>query len=147
MRAVSLPLRDDSVCSGYYGYASYAPRLSVCAGGTGTAPANNPDTCQGDSGGPLAISAGGVLKLAGITSRGQGCGQAGVPAVYTEASQPEICAVLGGGAECLTKPPVAPRAAVRDTVKPSARLTSLRCKKRVCSFRVRTADKAAACGR
>ena len=56
MRAVSLPLRDDSVCSSYYGSGAYSPSLAVCAGGTGTAPANNPDTCQGDSGGPLVIA-------------------------------------------------------------------------------------------
>ena len=74
--------------------------LAVCAGGTGTAPANNPDTCQGDSGGPLVIESGGVRKLVGLTSRGDECGQPGVPAVYTEASNPEICAMLGGGAEC-----------------------------------------------
>jgi hypothetical protein len=102
---------------------------------------NNADTCQGDSGGPLAIFAAGTLKLAGITSRGDGCGRPGVPAVYTEAPSPEICALLGGGAECLAKPPAPPRAvAPRDTVRPSARVTSLRCRKRVCSFRVRTAD-------
>lgn len=145
LRAVTLPLRDDSVCGGYYGYGSYSPALAVCAGGTGTATANNPDTCQGDSGGPLAISSGGVLKLAGITSRGEGCGQPGVPAVYTEAPSPAICAVLGGGGECLAKPAAAPRTtAPRDTVKPSARVTSVRCKRRICSFRVRTADKGGA---
>jgi len=141
MLAVSLPLRPDSACTGHYGSGGYSPPLSVCAGGTGAAADNNPDTCQGDSGGPLAIPVGGVLKVVGITSRGEGCGRPGVPAVYTEASNPEICAFLGATAEC-SPPPVAapPKAAVRDTVKPSARLTSLRCKRRVCSFRVRTAD-------
>ncbi|HYI37699.1 MAG TPA: serine protease [Thermoleophilaceae bacterium] len=144
LRAVTLPLRDDSVCGGYYGYGSYAPALAVCAGGTGTAATNNPDTCQGDSGGPLALSTGGVLKLAGITSRGDGCGQPGVPAVYTEAPSPAICGLLGGGGECLAKPAVPRTTAPRDTVKPSARVTSLRCRKRNCSFRVRTADKGGA---
>ena len=102
MRAASLPLRDDSVCSSYYGSGAYSPALAVCAGGTGTAPANNPDTCQGDSGGPLVIESAGVRKLVGLTSRGDQCGQAGVPAVYTETSNPQICATLGGGAECTT---------------------------------------------
>ena len=52
-------IASDTVCAGY------------TSGGT--------DTCQGDSGGPLLI--GGVL--AGITSWGQGCAEAGYPGVYT----------------------------------------------------------------
>ena len=141
MRAVSLALRDDSVCSSYYGSGAYSPALAVCAGGTGTAPANNPDTCQGDSGGPLVIESAGVHKLVGLTSRGDQCGQPGVPAVYTETSNPQICATLGGGAECTADvPPATPRAA-QDTLKPSARVSSLRCRKRTCSFRVRASDK------
>ncbi len=146
MRAVALPLRPDSACTAYYGSGAYSPPLAVCAGGTGSAPADNPDTCQGDSGGPLAISVGGALKLAGITSRGDQCGQPGVPAVYTEASNPEICALLGGGAECTT-PAAAPPATApvkqltrRDRTRPRARLTLLRCKRRRCTFHVRTRD-------
>ena len=134
MRVVSLPLRDDSACSAYYG-SGFSPRLAVCAGGVGGS-----DTCQGDSGGPLVITVGGVRKLVGLTSRGDGCGQDGVPAVYTETSSPEICALLGGGAECTTSPPPATPRAAGDTVRPTARLTSLRCRKRTCSFRVRAAD-------
>ena len=61
--------------------------------------------------------------------------------MYPEATSPEICAVLGGGAECTGPPPAAPAApAVRDTVRPAARVTSLRCRKRICSFRVRASD-------
>ena len=141
MRAVSLPLRDDSVCSSYYGAGSYSPALAVCAGGTGTAPANNPDTCQGDSGGPLVIESAGVRKLVGLTSRGDQCGQAGVPAVYTETSNPQICATLGGGAECTTAVPTATPRATQDTLRPSARVSSLRCRKRTCTFKVRASDK------
>lgn len=145
LRAVSLPLRPDSACTGYYGAGGYSPALAVCAGGTGGAPANNADTCQGDSGGPLVISAGGVLKLAGITSRGDQCGQPGVPAVYTEASNPEICGLLGGGVECTTAPAAptpSPATPVdqRDRTRPRARVTLTRCKSRRCIFHVRTRD-------
>ena len=56
-----------------------------------------------------------------------------------------MCAFLGAQAECSPPAPAAPAGpaapAVRDTLPPTARLTSLRCKRRVCSFRVRTADK------
>lgn len=45
------------------------------------------DTCQGDSGGPLLVNVDGVLKLAGITSFGLGCGSRnGVPGVYYSSS-------------------------------------------------------------
>ncbi len=148
LKAVSLPLRLDSACTDYYGPGAYSPPLAVCAGGAGSAPANNADTCQGDSGGPLAISAGGVLKLAGITSRGDQCGQPGVPAVYTEASNPEICGLLGGGAECTTgsAAPAAPapvrRAVTPDRTRPRARVTLAKCKRRRCTFHVRTRDNA-----
>jgi hypothetical protein len=140
LRAVSLPLRPDDACNAVYG-AAFSASLGVCAGGTGTAPADNPDTCQGDSGGPLALYSGGQLKLAGVTSFGDQCGRPNTPGVYTEASNPDICALLGGGQECLTNPaprvaPVAPR----DTTRPTARLSSIKCKRRRCTIKVKTAD-------
>eukprot|EP00873_Tetraselmis_striata_P042574 jgi/Tetstr1/462838/TSEL_007788.t1 len=59
----------------------YGPRISssmVCAGGRGR------DSCVGDSGGPLLLP-GRTPVLAGITSFGKvgGCGQPGIPSVYT----------------------------------------------------------------
>ena len=142
LRAVSLPLRPDDVCSARYGSA-FSPPLGVCAGGAGTAPENNPDTCNGDSGGPLAVAIDGKLKLVGLTSFGDECGLPNTPGVYTETSNAEICSVLGGGQECLTNPrppDPPPVTTVRDTTRPSARITSVRCKRRRCGFRVRTAD-------
>lgn len=53
----------------------------MCAGG-----ADRGDACQGDSGGPLLLpdeTAGYQLKLAGIVSWGEMCGETGKPGVYT----------------------------------------------------------------
>jgi secreted trypsin-like serine protease len=74
LRTATVPIVSDSSCSSSYG-SSYIATDMVCAGYA----AGGVDTCQGDSGGPLLI--GGVL--AGITSWGEGCAEAGYPGVYT----------------------------------------------------------------
>ncbi|SFG83318.1 S1 family peptidase [Streptomyces mirabilis] len=74
LRTATVPLVSNSSCAGSYGSEFVASDM-VCAGYTN----GGTDTCQGDSGGPLLI--GGVL--AGITSWGNGCAEAGYPGVYT----------------------------------------------------------------
>ncbi|WP_031475422.1 S1 family peptidase [Streptomyces bicolor] len=74
LRTATVPIVSNSSCSSSYG-SSFIASDMVCAGYT----SGGVDTCQGDSGGPLLI--GGVL--AGITSWGEGCAQAGYPGVYT----------------------------------------------------------------
>ncbi|GAA3528958.1 S1 family peptidase [Streptomyces osmaniensis] len=74
LRTATVPTVADSSCASSYGSDFIASDM-VCAGYT----SGGVDTCQGDSGGPLLI--GGVL--AGITSWGEGCAQAGHPGVYT----------------------------------------------------------------
>ncbi|MFD8734486.1 S1 family peptidase [Streptomyces sp. NPDC059618] len=74
LRTATVPIVSDSSCASSYG-KNYVASDMVCAGYT----AGGVDTCQGDSGGPLLI--GGVL--AGITSWGEGCAEAGYPGVYT----------------------------------------------------------------
>lgn len=64
-------------CGDYGG--EYDPATMLCAG----RPSGGVDTCQGDSGGPLAVQVGGVWRLAGITSWGSDCAQAGLPGIYT----------------------------------------------------------------
>ncbi|MEU6572252.1 serine protease [Streptomyces sp. NPDC046805] len=74
LRTATLPVVSDSTCKSSYG-SDFVQTDMVCAG----YPSGGVDTCQGDSGGPLII--GGVL--AGITSWGEGCAEAGHPGVYT----------------------------------------------------------------
>ncbi|MFD0437572.1 S1 family peptidase [Streptomyces chartreusis] len=74
LRTATVPTVSDAGCASSYGSDFIASDM-VCAGFT----SGGVDTCQGDSGGPLLI--GGVL--AGITSWGEGCAQAGHPGVYT----------------------------------------------------------------
>ncbi|WP_318200612.1 serine protease [Streptomyces sp. SCL15-4] len=74
LRTATVPVVSDSGCRSSYG-SDFVQSDMVCAGYT----SGGVDTCQGDSGGPLLI--GGVL--AGITSWGEGCAEAGYPGVYT----------------------------------------------------------------
>ncbi|MFJ7150455.1 S1 family peptidase [Streptomyces sp. NPDC100445] len=74
LRTATVPVVADSSCRSSYG-SDFVQSDMVCAGYT----SGGVDTCQGDSGGPLLI--GGVL--AGITSWGEGCAEAGYPGVYT----------------------------------------------------------------
>ncbi|CAM6054881.1 unnamed protein product [Sphagnum tenellum] len=52
-----------------------------CAGG------GDKDSCQGDSGGPLVCSKDGKSYLVGIVSFGYGCGDAGIPGIYTNVAK------------------------------------------------------------
>ena len=74
LRTATVPTVSDTSCASSYGSDFIASDM-VCAGH----PSGGVDTCQGDSGGPFLI--GGVL--AGITSWGEGCAEAGHPGVYT----------------------------------------------------------------
>ncbi|GGR68881.1 serine protease [Streptomyces humidus] len=74
LRTATVPVVSDASCESSYG-SDFVRTDMVCAGFA----SGGTDTCQGDSGGPLLI--GGVL--AGITSWGEGCAEAGHPGVYT----------------------------------------------------------------
>lgn len=74
LRTATVPIVSNTSCASSYG-SDFVASDMVCAGYT----SGGVDTCQGDSGGPLLV--GGVL--AGITSWGEGCAEAGYPGVYT----------------------------------------------------------------
>ncbi|MFI2640916.1 S1 family peptidase [Streptomyces sp. NPDC018610] len=74
LRTATVPVVSDAGCESAYG-SDFVESDMVCAGYE----SGGTDTCQGDSGGPLLV--GGVL--AGITSWGNGCAEAGQPGVYT----------------------------------------------------------------
>src|SRR4051812_20541466 len=85
----------DSSCAGYED--AYDPAEMICAGrllGNGAAV----DTCQGDSGGPLArLTANdpqSADRLLGITSFGNGCGDASFPGIYTRVSGTSVNAFV-----------------------------------------------------
>jgi trypsin len=68
-----VPMIADAECQ--KDYPAFAAAAMACAG----VPNGGVDTCQGDSGGPMIVDG----KLAGITSWGEGCAEAGKPGVYT----------------------------------------------------------------
>ena len=64
-------------------YRELTGEFSFCAGVIG----GGADSCTGDSGGPLYCRNGGEEVLVGITSKGNGCGKAGRPGIYSNVSK------------------------------------------------------------
>ena len=76
LQEAQVPITTDAYCADAYG--EFDARTMVCAGYE----KGGVDTCQGDSGGPMFANAGGVLKVVGATSFGEGCARPGRPGVY-----------------------------------------------------------------
>jgi trypsin len=74
-----VPMIGDATCLGVPALnpGGFDPASMVCAGGGRT------DTCGGDSGGPLMVRQNGDFTVVGVTSWGAGCGDPGVPGVYS----------------------------------------------------------------
>jgi hypothetical protein len=78
-----LQFKPEAVCSPP-NFGVIKDSMHICAGWDG----GETDTCQGDSGGPLTVlDEGGCPVVVGLTSFGNGCGQAGQYGIYTRVSQ------------------------------------------------------------
>ena len=86
MQFAQVPVVSDSNCEKAYDDGSFDAKTMLCAG----YPQGGTDTCEGDSGGPLLAPVRGGFRLAGATSFGDGCAQAGKPGVYARVAEGPI---------------------------------------------------------
>ena len=94
MQSARVPVTTDAYCAKAYpgglseagDDGSFDPKTMVCAG----YPQGGTDTCEGDSGGPLLAPVKRGFRLAGATSFGAGCAQAGKPGVYARLAEGPI---------------------------------------------------------
>lgn len=102
LQTVDVPLVSNADASSDYGQTITADQLAAGVRGVG-----GKDSCQGDSGGPLSVSVGGVRKLAGVVSWGEGCALPNRPGLYARVSsfQSWIAARAGGGFNALLSLP------------------------------------------
>src|SRR5262245_53028929 len=80
LMTVNVPIQTNATASAEYGFTISADQLP--AGFT----AGGKDSCQGDSGGPITVSVGGVRKLAGAVSWGNGCARPNFVGLYARVS-------------------------------------------------------------
>jgi secreted trypsin-like serine protease len=80
LMTVNVPLVSNATASSEYGMTISADQLpaGLIAGGK--------DSCQGDSGGPITVAVGGVRKLAGAVSWGNGCAEPNFVGLYARVS-------------------------------------------------------------
>jgi secreted trypsin-like serine protease len=116
MQVAQVPIVDDATCAADYpngldtaaddGY--FDPKTMLCAG----YPQGGTDTCEGDSGGPLLVpAADGSVRLAGATSFGKGCAEAGKPGVYARVAEGPIRAFVASVVPSAFAPEPQPAAA------------------------------------
>jgi Trypsin/RTX calcium-binding nonapeptide repeat (4 copies) len=85
LREVAVPILSDNYCDSLGGtYETFDRQVMVCAGYR----QGGRDSCQGDSGGPLQAPAfGGLFRLTGVVSFGQGCAGPDAPGVYVRVGE------------------------------------------------------------
>jgi secreted trypsin-like serine protease len=83
LRFVTVPLVGKDRCNAPLSYGGKITENMLCAG----LDEGNKDSCKNDSGGGASLSDGGVAKLAGIVSWGEGCGLPLKYGVYTRVSK------------------------------------------------------------
>nr|XP_012139456.1 PREDICTED: uncharacterized protein LOC100876014 isoform X2 [Megachile rotundata] len=86
LKEVDVPIVSNQICEQQMRRTRLGPGFNlhpgfICAGGE-----EGKDACKGDGGGPMVCERNGRWQLAGIVSWGIGCGQAGVPGVYSRVS-------------------------------------------------------------
>ncbi|XP_072760900.1 uncharacterized protein [Anoplolepis gracilipes] len=86
LKEVDVPVVSNHVCEQQMRRTRLGPSFNlhpgfICAGGE-----EGKDACKGDGGGPMVCERHGRWQLAGVVSWGIGCGQIGVPGVYTRVS-------------------------------------------------------------
>jgi secreted trypsin-like serine protease len=85
MQYAQVPVTTDADCAKAYSDGFDATTM-FCAG----YPQGGTDTCNGDSGGPLLAPVASGFRLAGATSFGEGCAEAGKPGVYARVAEGPI---------------------------------------------------------
>jgi len=84
LQKVNVPVVPDELAADVYG-PDFVPESMLPAGGV-----SGQDACQGDSGGPLFVNTGSDEEPSyvqiGVVSFGEGCGDEGVPGIYTRLS-------------------------------------------------------------
>ena len=123
MQFAQVPIVGDGDCAKAYGDGSFDATTMVCAG----YPQGGTDTCEGDSGGPLLAPVRGGFHLAGATSFGEGCAEAGKPGVYARVAEGPIREWLKSVVpEALAPEPVAKKPAAKKKKKRATRRCSRR---------------------
>lgn len=81
LMTVDVPVVSNAQASTLYGQTITADQVAA-----GVLNGGGKDSCQGDSGGPFTVPVGGVAKLAGAVSWGNGCAEAAFPGLYARVS-------------------------------------------------------------
>jgi secreted trypsin-like serine protease len=81
LQTVNVPIVSNTQATQLYGQTITADQLAA-----GVVGAGGKDSCQGDSGGPITVPVGGVTKLAGAVSWGNGCARGNFPGLYARVS-------------------------------------------------------------
>jgi len=94
LQTVDVPIVSNAQTAAAYGMPISADQLAAGILGVG-----GKDSCQGDSGGPQTVQVGGVTKLAGAVSWGNGCAEPDFPGLYARVSSfaSYITARVSGG--------------------------------------------------
>jgi secreted trypsin-like serine protease len=123
MQSAKVPVTTDEECAKDYDDGSFDPKTMVCAG----YPQGGTDTCGGDSGGPLLAPVRGGFRLAGATSFGDGCAEAGKPGVYARVAEGPIRDWLKAAVpEAFAPEPAAKKPAAKKKKKRATRRCSRR---------------------